>query len=189
MKQKKKSRCASRVGRTLYLIDGCNLAGHRCPNPEQVVAMWGDLVRTLPAALEDQIYVFVDGGNPAFLFAAQLTGIRHSLIIGHGENGADKEMLLFASDLEHYYRQGFTKLVIGSADRFFEDLVATAKSIGFETTSIVSAQGEKTRWVRDSDRTYCLDGRRLNSRGSNWRTSLGEDGSSSVVGGVVCRSR
>jgi hypothetical protein len=189
MKQKKKSRCASKSGRTLYLIDGCNLAGHRCPNPEQVVAMWGDLVRTLPGALDDQIYVFVDGGNPAFLFAAQLTGIRHSLIIGHGKDGADKEMIHFACDLEHYYRQGFTKLVVGSADRCFEDLVAKAKSIGFETTSIVSVQGENAVWVRDSDHTYCLDGRRLNSRGKNWQASLRDEGSSSVVGGVVCRSR
>ena len=185
MSQNKKSRCASRLGRTLYLIDGCNLAGHRCPNPEQVVAMWGDLVRTLPAALDDQIYVFVDGANPAFLFAAQLTGIRHSLIIGHGENGADKEMIQFASDLEHYYRQGFTKLVIGSADRCFEDLVAKAKSIGFETTSIVSAQGDKTVWVRDSDYAYCLDGRRLNSRGTNWQVCLREESSASVPGRVV----
>jgi len=184
---KKKYGYGTRKGRTLYLIDGCNLVGNRCPNPEQVVKMWGDLERNLPISAEDQIFVFVDGANASFLFAAQLVGVRHSLIIGHGADGADKKMLDFAQDLEHYFRQGFTKIVVGSADHCFEELVINAKAIGFETTSIVSIEGAKAMWVRESDNAYCLDGRRL-SRRNNVRTGCTRDDRSSfATRRVLCR--
>lgn len=164
MARRKSRGCRATKQRTLYLIDGCNLTGEGRPNPDQVEVMLSDLVRTLPPAIGDQIFLFVDGGNSAFLFAAQELEIGLSLKIGHGPDGADKKMSEFAADLERLYCQGFSKIIIGSADRCFEELLHEAKAIGFETTLIVSLEGEKTWWVREADHVYCLDGRRLSGR-------------------------
>jgi hypothetical protein len=113
------------AGRTLHLLDVENLSGGRAAGPRAVAPALAAYRRTVTCGADDHVVL---GSGPLLALAAGRSWPGARLVVGRGVDGADRA-LLRAADPE-FLAARFDRVVVGSGDHAFADLVAALRARG-----------------------------------------------------------
>jgi hypothetical protein len=113
-------------GRTFHLIDVENLCGGTAGTDEVLVSEVLDRYRRTIAVGPDDLVIL--GSGPTLAPAAKAAWPAARLVVGRGIDGAD-HALLDAADVS-YLANRFDRVVIGSGDHVFVDLIIGLRARG-----------------------------------------------------------
>jgi hypothetical protein len=120
-----RSRCRPK-GRTCHLIDIENLCGGTAGVDEAAVATAvARYKRTITVADDDLVVI---GSGPTLAPVAKAAWPSARLVVGRGVDGADRALL--AADEPRFLADRFDRVVVGSGDHAFTELVIDLRSRG-----------------------------------------------------------
>jgi hypothetical protein len=120
-----RSRCRPK-GRTYHLIDIENLCGGTAGTGDDDVARAVDRYKRTIAVADDDLVVI--GSGPTLAPAAKAAWPSARLVVGRGVDGADQALL--DADEPRFLADRFDRVVVGSGDHAFADLVIDLRTRG-----------------------------------------------------------
>jgi hypothetical protein len=134
------------AGRSLHLIDIENLIGGS-DAPTSVLWAVADFYRhNTPINTGD--HVIVGSGLQIAMDAGRAFGTR--LVIGHGIDGADHALLAEVTDLDAVATM-YDRVIVGSGDGIFTDMLAGLRERGIATGVVAQAGGFSWALQRQAD--------------------------------------
>jgi hypothetical protein len=114
------------AGRTLHLVDIENLVGGSDASCMGIRQASGAYREAAPVRAGDHVIV---GAGSTLLVPAGLVWSGAQLVLGSGPDGADRALLQRVSDVE-WVASHFDRVVLGSGDGIFADLLASLRRLG-----------------------------------------------------------
>ncbi|NBO57066.1 MAG: NYN domain-containing protein [Actinobacteria bacterium] len=121
--------------RTAYFLDIDNLVGNGLATPSQVAEVLAAFESACSPGPQDLVYC---AATAKAAYEVKLARPGYRVLIGHGKDGADLQLLSMA-DIHVLARQ-FQRVVLGSGDAIFRPLVAELRCRGL-TVELVRGRG------------------------------------------------